>query len=58
MNKQINLVLEVESDDAYMISDEFIKHDIALELNCASNYYVLKSIGIKEVRDASGNCSN
>lgn len=49
MKKQINLVLEVESDDAYMISDDFIKHDIATELNCASNFYILKSISIKEV---------
>lgn len=51
MKKQINLVLEVEGDDAYMLSDDFIKLDIALELNCASNYYILKSISIKEIED-------
>ena len=48
MKKQISVILEVESDDPIMISDEFIKGDLITELNCASNYYAVKSIGTIE----------
>ena len=46
MKKQITIVLEVESDDEFMINDEFIKTDLMAEINCASNSYDLISIDI------------
>lgn len=44
MRKMVTVVLEVESDDDYMMSDEFIKTDLEQEINCASNSYTVVSI--------------
>lgn len=44
MKKTITIVLETESDDEYMMSDEFIKTDLEQEINCASNNYAVISI--------------
>ena len=44
MKKTITIVLETESDDEYMMSDEFIKTDLEQEINCASNSYTVVSI--------------
>lgn len=44
MKKTIMIVLETESDDEYMMSDEFIKTDLKREINCASNSYTVVSI--------------
>lgn len=46
MKKTITIALEVESDDEYMMSDEFIKTDLEREINCASNFYDVVSINI------------
>lgn len=47
MNKKVvTVVLEVESDDDYMMTDEFIKNDLEQEINCASNSYKVVSITI------------
>lgn len=47
MKKQVHLILEVESDDTLMLSDEFIKGDLISELSCASNRYNIISITTK-----------
>lgn len=39
MKKRITLILEVDSNDETMLSDEFIKLDIEQEIHCASNWY-------------------
>lgn len=47
MNKKVvTVVLEVESDDDYMMTDDFIKNDLEQEINCASNSYSVVSITI------------
>ena len=46
IKKTITIALEVESDDEYMMSDEFIKTDLEREINCASNFYDVVSINI------------
>lgn len=44
MNKLITLVLEVEQDDDYTMTDEFIKNDLRTEINCACNRYEIVSM--------------
>lgn len=44
MKKRIIVTLEIDTDDEYMLSDNFIKKDLEQELNCASNYYEIISI--------------
>ena len=45
MKKKVVVTLEVEGDDDdCLITDAFIKFDIEQELNCASNFYEVKSI--------------
>lgn len=44
MKKIITVTLELETDDDVMISDEFIKNDLETEINCASNFYIIKNI--------------
>ena len=44
MKKTITIVLEAESDDEIMMSDEFIKTDLEQEISCASNDYTIVSI--------------
>ena len=39
MKKQVTLVLEVESDDEYMLRDDVIERDLQWEINCACNSY-------------------
>ena len=39
MKKQVTLVLEVESDDEYMLRDDVIESDLHREINCACNSY-------------------
>lgn len=44
MKKRITIVLEVDTDDKQMLSDDFIKNDLEQEINCASNSYEIKSV--------------
>lgn len=44
MKKRITIVLEVDTDDKQMLSDDFIKKDLAQEIGCASNTYEIKSV--------------
>lgn len=44
MKKKVTIVLEVENDDDTMMADAFIKNDLEIEINCASNYYEITSI--------------
>ena len=44
MKKRITIVLEVDTDDELMLSDDFIKEDLEQEINCASNTYEIKSV--------------
>lgn len=61
MKKRITLVLEVENDDKFNLTDDFIKNDLETEINCASNYYDFVNITIEEtessleVKDANNN---
>ena len=51
MNKKVvTVVLEVESDDDYMMTDDFIKTDLEQEINCASNSYRVVSITMIDTR--------
>ena len=50
MKKIITVILEVESNDEFMITDDFIRNDIETEINCASNSYDVVSITIEQVR--------
>lgn len=47
--KFIVVVLELDTDDEKMRSDEFIEEDLKREINCASNFYDVKSVTIEEV---------
>ena len=47
MKKQVHIILEVDSDDPLMLSDEFIKGDLISELSCASNHYNIISMIIQ-----------
>lgn len=38
IKKRITLTLEVENEDGQM-SDDYIKNDLEVEINCASNSY-------------------
>ena len=49
MKKRITVILEVDTDDEHMSTDDFIKRDLEQEINCASNYYEIISIETKEV---------
>ena len=44
MKKCITIVLEVDTDDEQMLSDDFIKKDLTQEIGCASNFYEIKSV--------------
>ena len=39
MKKRVTVVLEVESDDEYMLRDDVIERDLQREINCACNSY-------------------
>lgn len=39
MKKRVTVVLEVESDDDYMLRDDVIERDLKREINCACNSY-------------------
>lgn len=49
MKKYITIILEVDTDDKTMITDDFIKNDLEQEINCASNSYDIISIETKEL---------
>ena len=49
MKKRITVILEINTNDEVMASDDFIKKDLEQEINCASNYYEIISIETKEV---------
>lgn len=49
MRKRITVVLEVDTEDEQMQTDDFIKEDLEREINCASNLYDIKSIEIEEL---------
>ena len=51
MKKHITLVLEVETDDEYMIKDEFIKNDLEQEINCATNFYKFVSFNTEQIKE-------
>ena len=44
MKKRITIVLEIDTDDKQMISDDFITEDLTQEIGCASNTYKIKSV--------------
>lgn len=46
MKKRITLILETETDDEFLMKDEFIRDDLETEINCASNSYEIVSIEI------------
>lgn len=50
MKKKITVILEIESDDEFMMNDEFIKSDLMAEINCASNSYDFISIDIEKMQ--------
>ena len=49
MKNHIIIILEVDTDDKQMQTDDFIKEDLEREINCASNSYDIKSIEIKQL---------
>jgi len=49
MKKRITIVLEVETEDPVMMTDDFIKNDLECEINCASNAYEIITIETTEV---------
>lgn len=49
MRKRITVVLEVDTEDEQMQTDDFIKNDLEQEINCASNFYDIISIETKEL---------
>ena len=51
MKKQVTLVLEVESDDEYMLRDDVIESDLQREINCACNSYDVVSFKAEVVED-------
>lgn len=51
MKKQVTLVLEVESDDEYMLRDDVIENDLQREINCACNSYDVVSFKAEVVED-------
>lgn len=51
MKKQITLVLEVESDDEYMLRDDVIECDLQREINCACNSYEMVSFKAEVVKE-------
>ncbi len=52
MKKQVTLVLEVETDDEYMLRDDVIERDLQREINCACNSYELIDFKIETVKEA------
>lgn len=53
MKKLINLTLELETDDEYMLKDNFIESDLMCEIGCASNFYTLLNFKTEEVKESS-----
>ena len=39
MKKRVTVVLEVETDDEYMLRDDVIERDLQREINCACKSY-------------------
>lgn len=54
MKKKITITLEVESDDEFMMSNEFIENDLKTEINCASNSYDIVSIVVSDQIENEG----
>lgn len=52
MKKQVTLVLEVESDDEYMLRDDVIERDLQREINCACNSYEIVDFKTEVVKEA------
>ena len=55
MKKRITLVLEVESDDEFNLTDEFIRNDLETEINCASNSYDFITMTFDEIKNSTMN---
>lgn len=53
MKKQVTLVLEVESDDEYMLRDDVIERDLQREINCACNSYEIVGFKTEVVKEAA-----
>lgn len=49
MKKRVTVVLEVETDDEYMLRDDVIERDLQREINCACNSYNFISIDTEVV---------
>lgn len=49
MKKRVTVILEVEKDDEYDMTDKFIEQDLKQEINCASNYYDVISIKTEQI---------
>ena len=55
MKKRVTVVLEVESDDEFNLTDEFIRNDLETEINCASNSYDFISMTFEEIKNSTMN---
>ena len=49
MKKRITIVLEVETEDPVMMTDDFIKNDLECEISCASDAYEIITIETTEL---------
>ena len=49
MKKRVTIVLEVETDDDWCMTDKFIKSDLEQEIHCASNWYNFISFKTEEI---------
>ena len=52
MKKRVTLVLEVESDDDYMLRDDVIGRDLQREINCACNSYDIVDFKTEVIKEA------
>lgn len=52
MKKRVTVVLEVETDDEYMLRDDVIERDLQREINCACNSYDIVDFKTEIVKEA------
>ena len=51
MKKRLTLVLEVESDNEYMLRNDVIERDLQSEINCACNSYEMVSFKTEVIEE-------
>lgn len=49
MKKRITIVLETESEDCDLMTDDFIMDDLETEMNCTVNLYNIVSFETEEL---------